>query len=167
MDVNVSESDNDRPPPRPRTIPNRPPEVSGPEQVEYSEGTEDPVATYEAVDPEGSDVTLSLAGDDADAFSIDEAGVLTFLAPPDYEAPTDADGDNVYRVTVRAADASQAVGVLEVSVTVTDLDVARKYDGDDDGSITRGEAIKAISDYFRGVIDRAEALEAVRLLFAE
>ena len=164
MDVSVSESDNDRPPPRPT---NRPPTVSGPEQVEYSEGTVDPVATYEAVDPEGSDVTLSLAGDDAGAFSIDETGVLTFIAPPDHEAPTDADGDNVYRVTVRAADASQLVGSLDVRVTVTDLDVARRYDGDDDGSISRAEAIRAVVDYFRGVIDRAEALEAIRLLFAE
>ena len=37
-------------------------------------------------------------------FEIDD-GALTFKAKPDFEAPTDANKDNVYEVTVRAADA--------------------------------------------------------------
>ena len=170
VDLSVSESDNDRPRPRPPSrssvTANQPPRVSGLVQVEYSEGLLDPVADYDAVDPEGSPVTWSLEGEDAGAFSIDEAGVLTFVAVPDYEGPTDADGDNVYLVTVRAADARQAVGSLPVRVTVTDMDVALRYDENRDESISRGEAIKAIADYFRSVIGREEAVEAVRLYFA-
>ena len=38
-------------------------------------------------------------------FSID-GGVLTFKEPPDFEAPTDADTDNVYMVTVEASDSA-------------------------------------------------------------
>ena len=52
-------------------------------------------------------------------FSLSSARVLSFRDGPDYENPTDANGDNVYEVTVRASD-----GVLYadrmVRVTVND-----------------------------------------------
>ena len=41
---------------------------------------------------------------------------------PDYEAPGDADGDNVYEVTVIATDSSGETGSIDVTVTVTDVD---------------------------------------------
>ena len=45
-------------------------------------------------------------------------GALTFKAKPDFEAPTDANKDNVYEVTVRAADVDGNRGEMAVKVTV-------------------------------------------------
>ena len=59
--------------------------------IEYAENGTGPVATYTAVDPEGTAVKWSLAVvdpvDDAGDFDIDD-GVLTFKKSPNYEAAT-------------------------------------------------------------------------------
>ena len=62
------------------------------------------MATYTAAGPNADMATWDLSGDDAGAFSISNAGVLTFTTTPDYENPADADTDNVYEVTVVATD---------------------------------------------------------------
>ena len=87
-------------------------------------GTAD-LYTYRATDPEGSAVVWSLTGTDRDAFSIGETGVLTFNRPPDYEAPTDSDRNNVYEVVVQATDDGTTTTPLDVTVTVTNLTDAR------------------------------------------
>ena len=46
---------------------------------------------------------------------------LTFRNVPDYEDPADSDDDNVYEVTVEAADEDGETGRLEVQVTVTNV----------------------------------------------
>ena len=77
--------------------------------------------TFRATDPEGEAVTWTAAGTDGSAFTIDERGQLSFDEnnPPDFDAPGDADGDNVYLVTVQARDAASNTASLEVTVTVT------------------------------------------------
>ena len=60
--------------------------------------------TYIAVDPEGDRVNLSLRGADHGRFKLATGGVLGFRTGADFENPTDANGDNVYEVTVRASD---------------------------------------------------------------
>ncbi len=65
------------------------------------------VTTVTATDPDAGTVfTYSISGGaDAARFSIDSStGALSFVSAPDYEAPADADGDNVYQVTVRVSD---------------------------------------------------------------
>jgi len=64
------------------------------------------------------DVTYALSGADAALFAVAD-GVVTFAAAPDFEAPGDANTDNVYNftVTVTAGDASDT---LDMVVTVTD-----------------------------------------------
>lgn len=48
-----------------------------------------------------NDVSYSLEGEDADLFSIDtETGKVNFKQSPDFENPLDADGDNIYDITV-------------------------------------------------------------------
>ena len=94
--------------------------VTGPTSIEYAENATATVATYSATDPDGDGVTWSVAGTDAARFSISTLGELTFKSPPDYEAPNDANADNVYEVTVRASDANLA-STLDVEVTVTDM----------------------------------------------
>jgi Domain of unknown function (DUF4347)/Cadherin-like/Cadherin domain len=59
-----------------------------------------------------------VGGADAARFSIDvNSGALRFLMAPDYEAPTDANADNVYQVTVQASDGSlSTTQALQVTV---------------------------------------------------
>ena len=49
-------------------------------------------------------------------------GALTFKASPNYEMPADADGDNVYEVTVAASDADSNRGEKSVKVKVANVD---------------------------------------------
>jgi hypothetical protein len=64
------------------------------------------VTVVGAADGDGDPVGYSIEGGaDASLFVIDAAtGALVFVNAPDFEAPGDADGDNVYEVTVRATD---------------------------------------------------------------
>ena len=79
--------------------------------------------TYAATDPEGLNVNLTLMGPDAARFSLSNAGVLSFAKKPDREMPADANGDNVYEVTVRASDGTLNEDRM-VRVTVTNVDEA-------------------------------------------
>ena len=81
------------------------------------------VTTVTATDPDaGATQTYSIVGGaDAALFAIDATtGALSFVAAPDFEAPTDAGGDNVYDVTVQASDGtltdSQAIAVSDTNV---------------------------------------------------
>ena len=99
-----------------------PPAVSGVAEATFQEDAGDiatVLATYSATDPDtGAPMpTWSVAGDDGSKFNI-VAGALTFKAQPDFEAPTDANTDNVYEVTVRAADGDGNRGEMAVKVTV-------------------------------------------------
>ena len=96
------------------------PVVSGPEEIEFAENGTDAVGSYTA---DGT-VTWGLSGEDRDDFSIDsDSGVLSFVGSPDFEAPTDQDANNRYRVTVEASDGGGETGRLAVVVTVTDAPV--------------------------------------------
>ena len=100
------------------------------------------VATIAAVDPEGQDVTYAISGgDDAALFGIDaQTGALSFLAAPDFEAPADAGGDNVYDVTVSASDGARA-SEQAVSVTVTDVNEAPVGAAPGAQQATQGESV--------------------------
>jgi len=63
-------------------------------------------------------------GADAALFAIDAAtGVLSFVNAPNFEAPTDADGNNVYDVTVQVSDGI-AVDTQALAVTVQNVNEA-------------------------------------------
>ena len=44
------------------------------------------------------------------------------MSEPDYEMPGDADGNNIYEVTVVATDATGRTGMKRVTVMVTNMD---------------------------------------------
>lgn len=72
-----------------------------------------------ASDAQGDAVTYTISGGaDAAAFAIASGGALSFVAAPNYDLPTDADGDNVYHVTLQASD-GKASSTLGVAITVT------------------------------------------------
>ena len=80
------------------------------------------VSTLSATDADsGQTITYSISGGaDAARFTIDSAsGVLTFAAAPDYEAPADANTDNVYEVVVAATDNGSPPKSATQTLTVT------------------------------------------------
>ena len=102
-------------------------EISGPSAVDYPENGVGPVATYTITDPEGPSIAWSLLdGDDSGLFRISSGGVLTFRASPNHEAPADADGNNVYRTTVKAVHGPKT-NTLNVAVTVTNVNEAPEF----------------------------------------
>ncbi len=75
-------------------------------------------------DDDAGGLVFSIAGgsDSAD-FDIDAAtGELTFKVPPDFEAPDDANADNIYHVDVAVADAGGLTDTQAIAITVTDVD---------------------------------------------
>ncbi len=70
-------------------------------------------------------LTYSLsAGGDNDRFNINAStGEVTFKVSPNFEAPTDANTDNVYNVTVHANDGTLDT-TLAVAISVTDVNAA-------------------------------------------
>ena len=72
----------------------------------------------------GDAANWSLSGDDGKHFSISGTGAgraITFKTAPDFEMPTDKNGDNVYKVTVVAKDNDKAIGEMAVSITVMNV----------------------------------------------
>ena len=101
------------------------PEIFGPTSInDYLENGIGDVASYSATDPEGdhSTFTWSLSGTDSGDFDFDNStGKLTFRITPDYESPVDSNLDNEYLVTVVAADPRGLRSVLDIVVTVNDV----------------------------------------------
>ncbi|NJM25889.1 MAG: RagB/SusD family nutrient uptake outer membrane protein [Bacteroidia bacterium] len=56
-------------------------------------------------------------GGDAARFAITAAGALTFSPAPDFDLPTDSDGNNIYAVQIRVSDGRNNVDQL-VNITV-------------------------------------------------
>ncbi len=92
-----------------------PPVVTGPAGgvVSLAEG-QLAVAVYAANEP----VVWAITGADAAAFTVDAAGAVTFATAPDYAAPGDANGDNIYLLTVTATDSAGNITQQSLSVTV-------------------------------------------------
>ncbi|MBN9982554.1 hypothetical protein [Rhizobium laguerreae] len=64
-------------------------------------------------------LTYSLSGADAALFDIEaSAGVVTFKAAPDFEAPADSGGNNVYDIVVTVSDGTLSANRI-VAITVT------------------------------------------------
>ena len=74
--------------------------------------------TITATDPDQDSITYSLTGDDEALFSVSTSGVVTFKTAPDFEAPSDADTNNIYQITGRVSDGSlNATKSFTVTVT--------------------------------------------------
>ena len=79
--------------------------LDGRGRIEVNEGTDGIIANFASTDADNlQPLRYSLDGADADAFAIDENGNLRFVATPNYASPTDANGSNFYKVTVKVSD---------------------------------------------------------------
>ncbi len=80
------------------------------------------VTTVTVMDSDGPGRAFSLSGADAARFSINQStGALRFVAAPDFEAPADQGGDNVYNVTVTVNDGAGGTDAQDLTVSVTDV----------------------------------------------
>ena len=115
------------------------PAITGPATVELAED-ETAVATYAADEAVG----WTLSGPDAALFEVDANGAIAFVGAPDFEAPGDADGDNVHQLTLTATDARANAVDLPLAVTVTDLDeIAPAITGPAAVELTEDETVVA------------------------
>ena len=95
-----------------------------------------------ATDPDGDGITYSLTGTDAAKFAITGSGAVTFLTSPNFEAPTDSGGNNVYDIIVHANDGHGHDVTKAVAITVTDVnDVAPAFTSGPTGSEAENTAI--------------------------
>ncbi len=92
----------------------------------YAENAGEAVETYAATATGSRTIAgYALGGPDATAFSITNAGVLTFKTPPNFESPTDAGTDNDYEITITATDdASETSDAVAVTVRVANAEDA-------------------------------------------
>ena len=99
--------------------------------VDENQTTAIDVEAVDDADSEGAGLSYSLTGGaDKALFSIDAAtGVVSFKAAPDYEAPGDAGGNNVYDIQVTVTDANGASSLQDIQITVRDVQ-------DDTSSVT-------------------------------
>ncbi len=150
---------------------NRPPEITGPKNLQYAENSTEPVATYEAEDPEGTAIRWEIEDTDEEHFRISEDGVLSFKKPPDYENPVDFRLNNTYEIRLLAFDSGRPSRSdrLQVRIEIKDVDlpgVPQDYDANDDEMIALEEAIAALAAFSEGAITREEATAIVKLYFS-
>ena len=123
---------------------NEAPAVTGTETFNYRENGTANLYTFRATDPERSAIEWSLSGADDDDFTITDTGVVAFAGPPDYEGPTDDDGDNVYDITVQARDDALNTGTLDVAVTVTHQDEGPEISGPQSLAFSENQATERV-----------------------
>ena len=99
--------------------PNNPPVIDG-STTSYSVIENQTSAfTVSATDADGDSLTYSVSGgDDGALFNISSVGVVTFIAAPDFELPSDANTDNAYLLTVSVTDGTASASA-SFTVTVT------------------------------------------------
>ncbi len=111
---------------------NNPPEITsngGNETAAVSVASnQTAVTTVKANDDDGGSLAYGIiGGTDAAKFSINlNSGALTFITAPNFDVPTDSNGDNVYHVRVMVEDtgAGNPTDTQDIFVTVTSATVA-------------------------------------------
>ena len=99
------------------------PEFTSPINFTVDENTLD-IGRLTATDADGDALSYSkLGGADAALFRLDTtSGKITFRTAPDYEVPGDADGDNVYEISVGVSDGTNDPARADLSIAVRDVD---------------------------------------------
>ena len=130
--------------PQPILIPRlNTPEITSGSSFSVDEGATE-VATLRATDGDtpAANLTWSIfGGADRSKFSMTRAGVLSFAAPKDYEAPDDADTDGVYEVTVQVSDGGRTDSA-DLTATLTNVNEAPTADvGSDQADVEQGATV--------------------------
>ena len=109
--VTVSNDPSDDP------VTNSPPVFDeNPITFEVTEAGSSSVGILTATDADGDSLVFTLSGTDSEHFNV-VGEALSFLEPPDFEAPRDDDQNNVYRLDASVSDGlDTAVATVEVTV---------------------------------------------------
>ena len=92
-----------------------------------NENSSGSVYTAQATDPEQATLAYSISGADASRFNLDaSSGELAFKTPPNFEAPLDQGANNVYELSITAADGANQTSQA-VSITVADVNEAPSF----------------------------------------
>ena len=109
--------------------------------VDENQTVDSVVYTAMATDADGDDLNYNLSGTDAARFMIDATtGEVSFIEAPDFEAPGDADGDNVYDIVVTASDGTISTDQA-VAITVTDENDSPIFTSDAAVSVAENQAL--------------------------
>lgn len=101
--------------------PNSPPVFSSASSASVPENTADAFYTAAATDANGDALSFAISGGaDSARFSITVGGALSFASAPDFEAPADANADNIYEVMLQVSDGA-ATASRTLTVAVTDV----------------------------------------------
>ena len=98
---------------------NEGPAITSAASATVAENATGTVYTATATDPDaGTTLSYSLSGADAALFDINATtGAISFKSAPNYEAPADTGGDNIYDVKVTASDGT-SVATKDVAISV-------------------------------------------------
>ena len=97
------------------------------QDLPVNENSSGAVYQAQASDPEQASLTYSASGTDASLFTLDAtSGDLSFNTPPDYEAPLDANADNVYQLTLTASDGANQAS-QDLVITIADVNEAPSF----------------------------------------
>tara|TARA_R110002020_G_scaffold474460_1_gene705879 strand:+ start:60718 stop:62274 length:1557 start_codon:yes stop_codon:yes gene_type:complete len=115
-----NDSGNSTPPP---ATSNRAPAFTSSAAASVDENATGTLYTIAASDPDGDTLTVSVVpGGDEAAFDIDvDAGTIRASTPLDFEAPADANGDNIYNITLEVRDPDGLTAQLNLAITVNDV----------------------------------------------
>ena len=92
-----------------------------------NENTSGAVYQAQATDPEQATLAYSISGADASRFNLGaSSGELAFKNPPNFEVPLDQDANNVYELSISAADGANQVSQA-VTITVADVNEAPSF----------------------------------------
>ena len=84
------------------------------------------MGTYEADGTNAENARWSVGGADGSLFMVAPTSgmstMLRFRSSPNFEAPTDADGDNVYMVTIQVSQGADDTASTDVAITVTNVE---------------------------------------------
>jgi Ca2+-binding RTX toxin-like protein len=107
--------------------------------------------SIQATDAEGSAITYSIVGGaDAARFTLNAtSGQLLFAASPNYEAPVDAGGNNVYDIIVQASD-GVTVTTQTLAIAVNNLTDGATINGTNGGNTLTGTNAEDTIDGFGG-----------------
>ena len=130
--------------------------VSVDENAEAGTPVGDPIT---ATDKDGNEISYSL--DDDSVVEVWPSGQLTVAEGANLDYEGDA---NSYTVILTASDGVGGSSI-EVTVNVNNVGLDNGYDTDDNGEISKDEAIAAVDDYFLDNITRDEVNGILALYF--
>ena len=108
-------------------------EIDGPTVVPYPENSTHPVATYRALQTDGT-LEWMLSMDDDNDFSLSNTGVLTFNSPPDYESFNVSNDEHIFLLSIEVTDGTNTQKIEPVRIVVTNVNEPPEFPT---GSTTR------------------------------